>query len=104
MLRFLKLVVFRFYQYMRIRQWVEAHGIERPEYEPELEDLMEVSPYEKPSELQNKCAMLYNSLLSAQYQLNNLNNSVIDQEARIKFTQKVIDSALKLVQEIKEQV
>lgn len=106
MLRFLKLVVFRFYQYMQIRQWVEAHGIERPEYEPDLDDLMEVSPFElqKPSELQNKCAMLYNSLLSAQYQLNNLNNSVIDRETRIKFTRKILDSALNLVQEIKEQV
>lgn len=100
MLRFLKLVVFRFHQYMQIRQWVEAHGIERPEYEHEIEDLTEVPS----SELQNKCAMLHNALLSAQYQLNNLNNSVIERERRLNFTKKVIDSALNLVQEIKEQV
>jgi hypothetical protein len=100
----LKLVVFRFHQYMQIRQWVEVHGIERPEYEPELDDLMEVSPDEKPSELQNKCAMLHNALVSAQYQLNNLNNSVIAQETRINFTKKVIESALNLIQEIQSQV
>ena len=89
---------------MQIRQWVEAHGIERAEYEPDLDDLMEVLLDEKPSELQNKCAMLHNALLSAQYQLNNLNNSVIERQTRINFTKKVIDSALNLVQEIKSQV
>ncbi|MGA9382001.1 MAG: hypothetical protein WBV73_24840, partial [Phormidium sp.] len=77
------------------------HGIERPEYEPDLDDLIDDIPV---SELQNKCAMLHNALVSAQYQLNNLNNSVIEREKRINFTQKVIDSALNLVQEIREQI
>lgn len=96
----MKLVVVRLYQYMQIRQWVEAHGIERAEYEPDIDDLIDDIPV---PELQNKCAMLHNALVSAQYQLNNLNGS-IGQEDRIKFTQKVIESALILVQQIQSQV
>lgn len=84
---------------MHIKQWNEAAGILRPEYESEIE-ITEIPN----SELQNKMAMLLNALHSAQYQINNLNNPIIDRKTRLQFAQKFIESAIELVNDIREQI
>ena len=65
-------------------QWIEAAGIPRPEDKTEIEIELDEIPV---SDLQNKLAMLLNALCSAQYQINNLDNSIIDRKTRIIYAQ-----------------
>lgn len=57
-----------------------------------------------PSELQNKLAILINQLYSAQYQVNNLNNPVVDRKTRIAYTKQFLASAIDLVVSIRNEI
>ncbi|MFB2970370.1 hypothetical protein ACE1CD_15460 [Aerosakkonema sp. BLCC-F183] len=82
---------------MSIKQWNEAAGILRPEYEI---DEPEISA----SELQNQCAMLLNVLVSAQYQIDNLNNPIIDRKTRIVYIKRFLEQAIDLTNAIRKEM
>jgi hypothetical protein len=86
-------------------EYHEAHGIpvSVTKYEPDYWELEEVQEYEKrDSEMRNNLSMALNNVLSAKFQIENLNNPTTPYEMRIKLITRFLDNTIKSIQEVQE--
>jgi hypothetical protein len=69
-------------------------------YEPEDWEL-EVQEYEqRDSEMKTNLAIALNNMLSAKFQVENLNNPTISYEVRIELISRFLDNTIKSIQEV----
>ncbi|MFB2983405.1 hypothetical protein ACE1CM_45790 [Microseira sp. BLCC-F43] len=54
--------------------------------------------------LQNKLAIAYSNLLSAQYQLKNLKNNVVPKEQRLKFAESFLEKAIEILNDVRKEI
>lgn len=83
-------------------EYHEAHGlpVSVTKYEPEDWEL-EVQEYEqRDNEMKTSLATALNNMLSAKFQVENLNNPSIPYHIRIELISRFLDSTIKSIQEV----
>ena len=85
-------------------EYHEAHGmpVSVTKYEPEDWEL-EVQEYEqRDSEMKTNLAIALNNMLSAKFQVENLNNPTRSYEVRIELISRFLDNTIKSIQEVQQ--
>ena len=89
----------------KINQWVQWGDASYAEYIYE-EDEAAISPIpeRETTELQNNFAIAFSNLLSAQYQIKNLSNTVVPVEQRLKFLESFLDKSVEIFNSIRKEI
>lgn len=85
-------------------EYHEAHGmsVSVTKYEPDCWEL-EVQEYEqRENEMKTSLAIALNNMLSAKFQVENLNNPTISYEVRIELISRFLNNTIKSIQEVQQ--
>ena len=89
----------------KINQWVQWGDASYAEYIYEENQVPVKSTVEREiSPLQNKVAIAYSNLLSAEYQLKNLKNNVVPKEQRLKFIASFLEKTIEILDEVRKEI